>query len=138
MNKRLLGNYNSNISVSIETIASLKAKRIANKRKTIKGDTEDMGLGLGSSLGLAGSSSSELRGMLDYDFDVTKDILNRERQWRNRTSVLQSSGKVCDIFIRLLSKQLMVFFFFFLNYVRYFRKTFLLSYKVLKLERMAS
>jgi hypothetical protein len=96
--------------MSIETIASLKAKRIANKRKTIKGDTEDMGLGLGSSLGLAGSSSSELRGMLDYDFDVTKDILNRERQWRNRTSVLQSSGKVCDIFIRFLSKQLMFFF----------------------------
>ncbi|KAK4019888.1 hypothetical protein OUZ56_001889 [Daphnia magna] len=81
-------------AMSIETIASLKAKRIANKRKTIKGDSEDMGLGLGSSLGLAGSSSSELRGMLDYDFDVTKDILNRERQWRNRTSVLQSSGKV--------------------------------------------
>ena len=97
-------------AMSIETIASLKAKRIANKRKTIKGDTEDMGLGLGSSLGLAGSSSSELRGMLDYDFDVTKDILNRERQWRNRTSVLQSSGKVCDIFIRFLSKQLMFFF----------------------------
>lgn len=78
--------------MSIETIATIKAKRIANKRKKIKGDTEDTGLG--SSLGLAGSSSSELRGMLDYDFDVTKDILNRERQWRNRTTVLQSSGKV--------------------------------------------
>lgn len=79
--------------MSIETIATIKAKRIANKRKTIKGDTEDMGLGLG-----AGSSSSELRGMLEYDFDVTKDILNRERQWRNRTTVLQSSGKVSGIF----------------------------------------
>lgn len=77
-------------AMSIETIATIKAKRIANKRKTIKGDTEDMGL--------AGSSSSELRGMLDYDFDATKDILNRERQWRNRTSVLQSSGKVNSVF----------------------------------------
>jgi parafibromin len=68
--------------MSIETIATIKAKRIANKRKTIKGDNE------------TGTSSSELRGMLDYDFDVTRDILNRERQWRNRTTVLQSSGKV--------------------------------------------
>lgn len=69
-------------AMSIETIATIKAKRIANKRKTIKGDNE------------TGTSSSELRGMLDYDFDVTRDILNRERQWRNRTTVLQSSGKV--------------------------------------------
>ena len=80
--------------MSIETIATIKAKRIANKRKKIKGDTEDTGLG--SSLGLTGNASSELRGMLDYDFDATKEIVNRERQWRNRTTVLQSSGKVLN------------------------------------------
>jgi len=79
-------------AMTIEKIATLKAKRLATKRKTIKSDNEDLGLGLGS--GLAGSSSSELRGMLDFDFDATKDIINRERQWRNRTTVLQSSGKV--------------------------------------------
>ena len=36
---------------------------------------------------------SELRTMLDYDQDITRDIVSRERQWRNRTTVLQSTGK---------------------------------------------
>ena len=70
--------------MSIEKIAAIKAKRLATKRKTIKGDTEDM----------ANSTSSDFRGALDFDLDVTKDILGRERHWRNRTTVLQSSGKV--------------------------------------------
>ena len=75
-------------AMSIETIAAIKAKHLATKRKKIKGDTED-----------TGTSSSELRCILDYDFDVTKDILNRERQWRNRATVLQSSGKVYQFLI---------------------------------------
>lgn len=99
--------------MTIEKIATLKAKRLATKRKTIKSDNEDLGLGLGS--GLAGSSSSELRGMLDFDFDATKDIINRERQWRNRTTVLQSSGKVIISFSiefsRLNPIQYLIFFF---------------------------
>ncbi|GIY28645.1 parafibromin [Caerostris extrusa] len=28
-----------------------------------------------------------------YDVDVTKDIISRERQWRTRTTILQSTGK---------------------------------------------
>lgn len=72
--------------MSIEKIASIKAKRLATKRKTIKPDNEDASLGAS---GLAGSS-----GVYEFDMDVTKDILGRERQWRNRTTVLQSSGKV--------------------------------------------
>lgn len=67
--------------MSIEKIAAIKAKRLATKRKTIKGDNEE--------LGLAGGQSQDLRGVLDFDLDVTKDILGRERHWRNRTTVLQ-------------------------------------------------
>ncbi|GAB6023416.1 accessory factor associated with RNA polymerase II [Chamberlinius hualienensis] len=68
-------------TMSVEKIAAIKAKRLANKRKTIKGDDD------------IGPAIPELRGMLDYDVDVTRDIISRERQWRNRTTVLQSSGK---------------------------------------------
>lgn len=35
-----------------------------------------------------------LTGMLEFDIDVTKDIIGRERQWRTRTTILQSTGKV--------------------------------------------
>ena len=31
--------------------------------------------------------------MLDFDVDSTKDILKRERQWRTRSTILQSNGK---------------------------------------------
>lgn len=41
--------------------------------------------------------------MLEYDFSATKDILNRERQWRNRTTVLQSSGKVFSMILENIS-----------------------------------
>lgn len=27
------------------------------------------------------------------DVDITKDIISRERQWRTRTTILQSTGK---------------------------------------------
>ncbi|KAK3928824.1 Parafibromin [Frankliniella fusca] len=68
-------------AMSVEKIAAIKAKRLAKKRTTIKG-TDEPGLG------------SDLRGMLDFDVDVTKDILSRERQWRTRTTILQSTGKI--------------------------------------------
>jgi len=68
--------------MSVEKIAAIKAKRLAKKRTTIKG-TDEPGLG------------SDLRNMLDFDVDVTKDIISRERQWRTRTTILQSAGKVC-------------------------------------------
>lgn len=65
----------------IETIAAIRAKRLAVKRQTIKED-DDLGLG------------TELRSMLEFDIDVTKDITTKERQWRTRTTILQSTGKV--------------------------------------------
>ncbi|KAG8235876.1 hypothetical protein J437_LFUL016449 [Ladona fulva] len=68
-------------AMSVEKIAAIKAKRLAKKRTTIK-DNDDLGLG------------SDLRVMLDFDVDVTKDIVSRERQWRTRTTILQSTGKV--------------------------------------------
>ncbi|XP_054272349.1 parafibromin [Macrosteles quadrilineatus] len=68
-------------AMSVEKIAAIKAKRLAKKRTTIKGH-DDIGIG------------SDLRVMLDFDVDVTKDIISRERQWRTRTTILQSTGKI--------------------------------------------
>jgi parafibromin len=68
-------------AMSVEKIAAIKAKRLAKKRTTIKG-MDDKGL------------ESDLRVIIDFDVDVTKDIVSRERQWRTRTTILQSSGKV--------------------------------------------
>jgi parafibromin len=61
--------------MSIEKIAAIKAKRLAMKRQTIKED-DDFGLDV------------------DFGIDVTKDITSKERVWRQRTTILQSSGKV--------------------------------------------
>ncbi|XP_064457592.1 parafibromin-like [Ornithodoros turicata] len=66
-------------AMSVEKIAAIKAKRLAKKRATIKGD-DDLGL-------------QDMQGILEYDVDVTRDILSRERQWRTRATVLQSTGK---------------------------------------------
>ena len=75
--------FNRSLSeaMSVEKIAAIKAKRLAKKRTTIKGH-DDIGLG------------PDLRVMLDFDVDITKDIIKRERQWRTRTTILQSNGKV--------------------------------------------
>ncbi|XP_045112686.1 parafibromin-like isoform X2 [Portunus trituberculatus] len=67
-------------AMSIEKIAAIKAKRLALKRTMIKED-DDPGLG------------TDLRSMLEFDIDMTKDITTKERQWRTRTTILQSSGK---------------------------------------------
>lgn len=68
-------------TMSVEKIAAIKAKRLANKRGTIKrNDHDEAGVG-------------DLRGMLDFDVEGTKDIISRERQWRTRTTILQSTGK---------------------------------------------
>ncbi len=65
--------------MSVEKIAEIKAKRLFKKRTTINHKDIEMG--------------TEVRAMLDYDLDVTKDIVSRERQWRTRSTILQSSGK---------------------------------------------
>lgn len=67
-------------TMSVEKIAAIKAKRLANKRVTIKQTDKDDNVG-------------DLRVMLDFDVDSTKDIIKRERQWRTRATILQSSGK---------------------------------------------
>lgn len=68
-------------AMSVEKIAAIKAKRLAKKRTTIKG-ADDFGVG------------PELKQMLDFDVDITKEIIKRERQWRTRTTILQSTGKI--------------------------------------------
>ncbi|CAH1643533.1 unnamed protein product [Spodoptera littoralis] len=72
-------------AMSVEKIAAIKAKRLAKKRTTIKSNDYS------DTLGVVGS---DFRAILDYDVDLTKDIMSRERQWRTRTTVLQSNGKV--------------------------------------------
>lgn len=69
-------------TMSVEKIAAIKAKRLANKRVTIKQTDKDDETGV-----------SDLRVMLDFDVDSTKDIIKRERKWRTRTTILQSTGK---------------------------------------------
>lgn len=71
-------------TMSVEKIAAIKAKRLANKKVTIKRTDNDDTMGVGP----------DLRAILDFDVDSTKDILSRERQWRTRTTILQSNGKI--------------------------------------------
>lgn len=67
--------------MSVEKIAAIKAKRLAKKRTTIKG-SDTVG------------QDYEFKAMLEMNVDLTKDIISRERQWRTRTTILQSNGKV--------------------------------------------
>lgn len=68
--------------MSVEMIAAIKAKRLAKKRSTIKGDDDVQ------------QNYTDIQHILDYDVDVTRDIVSRERQWRTRATILQSTGKV--------------------------------------------
>ncbi|XP_045468144.1 parafibromin-like [Harmonia axyridis] len=67
-------------AMSVEKIAAIKAKRLAKKRTTIKGN-DDIG------------QEYDIKAILEFDVDITKDIISRERQWRTRTTILQSTGK---------------------------------------------
>ena len=69
-------------AIPLDKIAAIKAKRLAKKRSTIKGDDE------------LGTGMLEQRSFVDAEVDVTRDIVSRERQWRTRTTILQSAGKV--------------------------------------------
>eukprot|EP00092_Neocalanus_flemingeri_P019010 GFUD01020598.1.p1 GENE.GFUD01020598.1~~GFUD01020598.1.p1 ORF type:complete len:520 (+),score=166.60 GFUD01020598.1:49-1608(+) len=60
-------------------ISEIKKKIWANRRTRIKGDGEEGDRGLAS--------------FADLESDRTKEILSRERQWRTRTTILQSNGK---------------------------------------------
>ncbi|XP_038063550.1 parafibromin-like [Patiria miniata] len=69
-------------TMSVEKIAAIKAKLRAKKRTTIKVDDDDLGTGI-----------LEQRSFIDAEVDVTRDIMSRERLWRTRSSILQSTGK---------------------------------------------
>ncbi|XP_032387742.1 parafibromin [Etheostoma spectabile] len=67
-------------AMSVEKIAAIKAKIMAKKRSTIKTDL-DHGI------------PDKDRSFVDAEVDVTRDIVSRERVWRTRTTILQSTGK---------------------------------------------
>ncbi|XP_028666856.1 parafibromin [Erpetoichthys calabaricus] len=68
-------------AMSVEKIAAIKAKIMAKKRSTIKTDLDD------------DLTALKQRSFVDAEVDVTRDIVSRERVWRTRTTILQSSGK---------------------------------------------
>ena len=59
---------------------------MAKKRSTIKTDLDD------------DITALKQRSFVDAEVDVTRDIVSRERVWRTRTTILQSTGKVIKIF----------------------------------------
>ena len=67
--------------MSVEKIAAIKAKIMAKKRSTIKTDLDD------------DITALKQRSFVDAEVDVTRDIVSRERVWRTRTTILQSTGK---------------------------------------------
>lgn len=80
----------------MEKIAAIKAKIMAKKRSTIKTDLDD-------------DITLKQRSFVDAEVDVTRDIVSRERVWRTRTTILQSTGKVSvhfmpDCFLMKLMK----------------------------------
>uniref|UniRef100_A0A2K6G5U2 Parafibromin n=1 Tax=Propithecus coquereli TaxID=379532 RepID=A0A2K6G5U2_PROCO len=83
--KDLLGYLNGEASLSeamsVEKIAAIKAKIMAKKRSTIKTDLDD------------DITALKQRSFVDAEVDVTRDIVSRERVWRTRTTILQSTGK---------------------------------------------
>lgn len=83
--------------MSVEKIAAIKAKIMAKKRSTIKTDLDD-------------DITLKQRSFVDAEVDVTRDIVSRERVWRTRTTILQSTGKVRDHFKLMLSNQTVFFF----------------------------
>ncbi|KAI1298179.1 Parafibromin [Halotydeus destructor] len=73
-------------AMSKEQIEALKAKRLAKKRSTIIDAENDVDMA-------DEPVTSGPRILLQYDHEMTKEILAKERLWRNRSSVLQSTGK---------------------------------------------
>uniref|UniRef100_A0A6I8SHN5 Parafibromin n=1 Tax=Xenopus tropicalis TaxID=8364 RepID=A0A6I8SHN5_XENTR len=68
-------------AMSVEKIAAIKAKIMAKKRSTIKTDLDD------------DITALKQRSFVDAEVDFTRDIVSRERVWRTRTTILQSTGK---------------------------------------------
>lgn len=68
-------------AMSVEKIAAIKAKIMAKRRSTIKTDLD------------GDITALKQRSFVDAEVDVTRDIVSRERVWRTRTTILQSTGK---------------------------------------------
>jgi parafibromin len=73
----------------METIAALRAKRLAKKRNTIIDADADLGKDGGDEPGTGQSFQS----LMQYDSKLTKEIIARERVYRTRLTILQASGK---------------------------------------------
>ncbi|CAK8675106.1 parafibromin-like [Clavelina lepadiformis] len=81
-------------AISVEKIAAMKAKFMARKRKTIQEVDEQGDFDQSKSGPTAFAANDEA--IEDEDaasFDMTSEILSRERNWRTRSTVLQSAGK---------------------------------------------
>ncbi|RWS30030.1 parafibromin-like protein [Leptotrombidium deliense] len=77
-------------TLSIAQISALKAKRLAKKRSTIiDAENEFEKEGSQNNSGSGGASIM----LLKYDEDFTREIQSKERIWRNRSTILQSSIK---------------------------------------------
>ena len=76
-------------AMSIEKINALKAKRLAKKRSTIIDAENEFDKEASQATGVAAGSSI----LYKYDASFTKDIQSKERVWRNRSTILQSTGK---------------------------------------------
>lgn len=74
--------------LTAEKIKELKTIRLAKKRNTIvSGDVMDDDLPVVSGVGGTGASAD--------DTEMMKEILGRERIWRNRVTILESVGNKC-------------------------------------------
>ena len=76
-------------AMSIEKINALKAKRLAKKRSTIIDAENEFDKDAGQSTSAVAGSNI----LLKFDKTFTKEIQSKERVWRNRSTILQSTGK---------------------------------------------
>lgn len=72
-------------AMSVEKIAEIKAKRIAKKRTTIK-DNDDIG-------DTDEAFSQAFDSIMDVNAEDTMKLMSRERHYRTRKTILQSTGK---------------------------------------------
>ncbi|XP_054158083.1 parafibromin-like [Oppia nitens] len=79
-------------AMSNDQIAALKAKRLAKKRSTIIDADTDLEVNQNSLSGTM-SAPNVHSVLLQYDSNFTREIQTKERIWRNRTNILQSTVK---------------------------------------------
>ena len=85
------GSLNSSLAetLSIEKIAEIKAKRLQQKKNTIIDPESEMAKDGSDGTSIASGPSI----LHQFDSDRTREIQSRERIWRDRTTILQSTGK---------------------------------------------